>query len=160
MPSWAKYSHSPLALPPLARRPNQTAMMFSFYKTAATTKVAASAARTVQSTAPRPLTGVDAANAGNISPFHHTKANDVDIQVTENSEDAFPWVVVAKKFTAAIIDSWAASSPSEEDRDAVAAQAIIDAMEAELELQLELSPSSKRQKESVYGMLADWDAYN
>jgi len=135
-------------------------MMFSFYKTAATTKVAASAARTVQSTAPRPLTGVDAANAGNISPFHHTKANDVDIQVTENSEDAFPWVVVAKKFTAAIIDSWAASSPSEDDLDAVSAQAIIDAMEAELELELELSPSSKLQKESVYGMLADWDAYN
>jgi len=134
--------------------------MFSFYKTAATTKVAASAARTVQSTAPRPLTGVDAANAGNITPFHHTKADDVDVQVAENSEDAFPWVVVAKKFTAAIIDSWAASSPSEDDLDAVAAQAIIDAMEAELELQLELSPSSKRQKESVYGMLADWDAYN
>jgi hypothetical protein len=143
-------------------------MMFSFYKTAATTKVAASAARTVQSTAPRPLTGVDAANAGNITPFHHTKADDVDVdvdvdvqvQVAENSEDAFPWVVVAKKFTAAIVDSWAASSPSEDDLDAVAAQAIIDAMEAELELQLELSPSSKRQKESVYGMLADWDAYN
>lgn len=103
-----------------------------------------------QTTAPRPTTSNT--ETSNITPFHNKH------DLADDSDDAFPWVVVARKFTSAIIDSWAASSPTEDDLDAFSAQLMIDAMESELEF--ELSPSTKEQKESVYSMFADWDAYN
>ena len=58
-----------------------------------------------------------------------------------------------QRITTRIIESWAASPPSEDEIDAVSSQILADAMESEL------SPSSKQQKESVYGMWADWDRY-
>ena len=104
------------------------------------------------STAARPTeeksTGSQPDASTNIRPF---------FQSNNEHGDPFPWVVVAKNFTAKIIDSWAASPPSEDEVDAISAQILVDAAEAELEL--ELSPSSKEQKESVYGMWADWDRY-
>jgi len=84
----------------------------------------------------------------NIRPFYQSHG--------ENADSA-PWVTVARNFTAKIIDSWVASTPAEDEIDAVSAQILAEAVESELEL--ELSPSSKQQKESVYGMWADWDRY-
>jgi hypothetical protein len=104
----------------------------------------ASTTNRTQSTAARPT---ETKSDSNIKPFFQNNGSD---------GDALPWVIVAKNFTTRIIESWAASPPSEDEIDAISSQ-ILDAMEAELEL--EISPSSKQQKESVYGMWADWDRY-
>ena len=104
----------------------------------------ASTTNRTQSTAARPT---QTKSDSNIKPFFQSNGN--------NGGDALPWMIVAKNFTTRIIESWAASPPSEDEIDAVSSQILADAMESELEL----SPSSKQQKESVYGMWADWDRY-
>ncbi len=106
----------------------------------------ASTTNRTQSTAGRPT---ETKSDSNIKPFFTTNNG--------NSGDALPWVIVARNFTTRIIESWAASSPSEDEIDAISSQILADARESELEL--DLSASSKQQKESVYGMWADWDRY-
>lgn len=106
----------------------------------------ASTTNRTQSTVARP-TETSTKPDSNIKPFFTTSNG--------AGRDALPWVIVAKNFTTRIVESWAASPPSEDEVDAISSQILADAMESELEL----SPSSKQQKESVYGMWADWDRY-
>lgn len=107
----------------------------------------ASTTNRTQSTVARPTETSTTKSDSNIKPFFTTSNG--------AGRDALPWVIVAKNFTTRIVESWAASPPSEDEVDAISSQILADAMESELEL----SPSSKQQKESVYGMWADWDRY-